>query len=184
MQYLAVFLLATGGSWYGAYWLGRRSDAWSVVLAPLLMLAAWPVLVDLTRIPRGEGVAVGVAVFEGAVWYVGGMCVLLALILLGTSVYLRRSGVATAVLLCVLATVLVLGYRLRTDRDAGPKESAASSKGAVEPRDSSLEGYAWALDNNIDTDAECVNGKPAFIDGCKRAVRRRHEMARPPAQGR
>jgi hypothetical protein len=77
-----------------------------------------------------------------------------------------------------------LGYRMVSDRNPKPGESGAPSQAAVAPRDSDLEGYAWALDNGIEAEAGCVNGSRAFIDGCKRAVRRRNESAKPTVQGR
>jgi hypothetical protein len=57
----------------------------------------------------------------------GTLCVLLALILLGTSAYVRRSIVASGMLLCVVGpAVPALGYRLMTDR--GAKSAAVSAR--------------------------------------------------------
>jgi hypothetical protein len=169
MTYLVVFVVANGFVCYGSYRLGRRSDFWSVGLAPLLMLAGWYVLLDLPTIAQKEGAAIGAAVIPVA-WYLGPLCVLLALIILGTSIYVRRSILASGILLCVVGpAVLVLGYRLVTD----PGAKAAAASPVTAPRNWFLEGYAWAVDNGIDTESKCINGNPAFIDGCKRAVHRR-----------
>jgi hypothetical protein len=170
MPYLLVVVVATGYVCYGAYRLGRRSDFLAIGLAPLLVRVAWYVLLDLARIPQGEGAAAGVVVIQAGLWYIGTVCVLLALILLGTSVYVRRSIVASGMLLCVVCpAMLVLGYRALAHRRVEPAVKAPIAP----PRDSFLEGYAWAVDNGIDTESKCVNGSPAFIDGCKRAVHRR-----------
>jgi hypothetical protein len=170
MLFVVVIVLATGYICYASYRLGRRSDFWPVGLAPILVIVGWYVLLDLTTVSQGEGAAIGVVVIQAGLWYIGTLCVLLALILLGTSVYLRRSMVASGMLLCVVGpAVLALGYRLVTDRG---HESAVGVPAAA-PRDSFLEGYAWAVDNGIATESACANGSAAFIDGCKRAVRRR-----------
>lgn len=172
MLYLLLFLLATCGLWYGAYWLGTRSDLWSLVLAPLLLFAAWRVLLDSNLTP-GEGAAVGVAVVIGAVWYVGGMCVLLALMLVGASWRARRSAIVAAFSLCVVApAVLMLGYRVQQARTADSASHREPPPPPVAPRDAYTEGYAWAIDNGIDTDSACGQGSPAFVDGCRKAVHR------------
>jgi hypothetical protein len=56
---------------------------------------------------------------------------------------------------------------------SGRYSEPASPVTPHEPRDSKVEGYAWAMDNNIESAAECSVGTPQFIDGCKSAVARR-----------
>jgi hypothetical protein len=40
--------------------------------------------------------------------------------------------------------------------------------------DATLEGYAWAMDNNIETVTECKDTTPELLAGCKRAVTSQH----------
>jgi hypothetical protein len=47
---------------------------------------------------------------------------------------------------------------------------AAPAKSPDEPRNAKVEGYVWAMDNNIETAEECVTGTPEFIAGCRSAV--------------
>jgi hypothetical protein len=176
--FLGAIVFITGGLCYGAYRLGKHSDVWSIILAPLLLVAGWYALATLTRIGQGEGVSAGVVVIQGGIWYVGTLLLLLALILPGTGVYVRRSGVAGAVLGCVLVTILALGYQVASDQ-AATREGARPAEVTPEPHDSAFEGAVWAIDNGIQTEAGCVNGSAAFIDACKRAVRQRNEAARP-----
>jgi hypothetical protein len=46
----------------------------------------------------------------------------------------------------------------------------APPKSPDEPRNDKVEGYAWAMDNNIETVDECNAGTPDFIAGCRSAV--------------
>ena len=171
MAYLALIFLVAAALCLGAYRIGIRSDGWAMVLAPLLVLAAWHVLLDLLFTP-GEGAAIGVAVSLALIWCVGLLCIVLALILLGAAYKARRSGLVAALALCVvLPAILVLGNRLRPKQP--PAQTVGPPPATAPPRESYLEGYAWATDNGITTDTACTNGTPAFIAGCKSAVRRR-----------
>ena len=49
----------------------------------------------------------------------------------------------------------------------------APPKSPDEPRNDKVEGYAWAMDNNIETAEECNAGTPEFIAGCRNAVARK-----------
>jgi len=46
----------------------------------------------------------------------------------------------------------------------------APPKSPDEPRNEKAEGYAWAMDNNIEKAEECKTGTPEFIAGCRSAV--------------
>jgi hypothetical protein len=56
---------------------------------------------------------------------------------------------------------------------SGGYSEAASPVTPHELRNSKVEGYAWAMDNNIESAADCNSGTPEFIDGCKSAVERK-----------
>ena len=46
----------------------------------------------------------------------------------------------------------------------------APAKSPDEPRNEKVEGYVWAMDNNIERAEECNTGTPEFIAGCRSAV--------------
>lgn len=46
----------------------------------------------------------------------------------------------------------------------------ALAKSPDEPRNEKVEGYVWAMDNNIEKAEECNTGTPEFIAGCRSAV--------------
>ncbi|MEP6571745.1 MAG: hypothetical protein ABJD11_03585 [Gemmatimonadota bacterium] len=166
MLFIVLLLTVTGLLCYAAYRLGARSDGWALVLPPLLVLAAWHVLLDLPSKP-GEGAASGVAVVFAAIWYTGGLCLLLGIILLGAAFYQRRSLVIAAMALLVIGpAIAVLVHRLRPS----PPPAEPSPRTAADA--TYLEGYTWAVDNGITTDTACTRGSPAFVAGCTKAIHR------------
>jgi hypothetical protein len=105
------------------------------------------------------------------VWYIGGLSVILAVLLVAASWRARRSVTVAAFSLCILApAILALGYRVRMTNY--PVASARREGAPVTPRDGYTEGYAWAVDNGIETDSACHQGNAAFVDGCRKAVHR------------
>lgn len=172
MLYLALFLLANGLLCHGAYRLGSRHDLWALLLAPPLVVVAWYVVLrfNLTPVP---GATVGSAIMATAAWYAGGLCVLVAVALLVASWRARRSVIVAALSLGVIApALLALGFRVKT---AGRADDAPRGGPVAAPptaRDSLAEGYAWAVDNGIDSDAGCSIGGASFVAGCRKAVHR------------
>ncbi len=168
MLAIVGWLCVTGLLCGGAYWLGRRSDRWALLLAPVLVVIAWHLMLDLDVTP-GEGAASGVAVVIVGIWYLAAMCVVLALILVGSAFSIRRSRLVAALFFCGMVPALaVLGYRLTAPHRAPAPLAPATAP----PRATYLEGYTWAVDNGVASDTACVNGTPDFIAGCKSAVRR------------
>jgi hypothetical protein len=172
VPFIAALVLIAGALCYGAYKIAVRSTVWPAILAPLLVFAAWRALLA-PLIPQGEGAAIGVVVIQFGIWYLGGVCVLLALVLLGTSLYVHHSTAAAVILLCVVGpAVVALGYQLATPRGAASTTAVAPpGDSAGQRRNSYVEGSVWATDNGIVADSAC-HGSPAFIAGCKAAVLR------------
>lgn len=172
MLYFTPFLLANAALCFGAWRLGARHDRWALLPAPFLIAGAWYVVLhfDLRPVP---GSTVGSAIIATVAWYVGALCVVLTLALLLGSWRARRSPVVAAVALGLVApALLALGYRVK---NAGRRETTQQGEPIAAPptaRDSLAEGYAWAIDNGVETDAGCTVGGASFIEGCRRAVHR------------
>lgn len=165
MLYLAGFVLATAALCYGAYRLGMHSDVLALALAPALLFGAWRLLAGLA-VPLAPGSGAGAAVFRAGAWYLGGLCLVLAMLLLGGSYWARRSRVVGAIsLFLVFPAVLLLGYRLY---GSGAPRSTPVAQPAADPY---VEGYTWAVDHGITNEADCVSDVAAFLDGCRKAAR-------------
>ncbi|MFN8580398.1 MAG: hypothetical protein U0163_05385 [Gemmatimonadaceae bacterium] len=145
-----------------------------MILAVLLGIAGWRLLGE--SLTHGEGAAAGVAVFLGAIWYGGHMCAALAIIVLVGRFIEDRSladGGFAALALVVLGGRMMMGQGpRRPEAEPGRPAARESSASTTPPRATYTEGYAWAMDNGLQSEADCTNGATAFIDGCKAAIRR------------
>ncbi|MFN8574700.1 MAG: hypothetical protein U0132_21785 [Gemmatimonadaceae bacterium] len=169
MTILAAILLVTLLLCAGGYWVGTRSGLLAVVLTIPLVVGAWRLIG--VKLEFGEGAAAGVAVFFAGVWYLGLTCGLVAISLLGGSFRARRSLGAAALMVCVAMTLAVrIESRLSDKKPGAATAPAAGSPAATPPRSTYTEGYAWAVDNGVSAEADCANGSPEFLDGCRAAV--------------
>src|SRR5664279_4637808 len=112
MLYIIAFLLGTLAPGIGAWKLGRQSDLWAILLAPVLLFASWRLL-PFYEIHPGEGVAVGVAVVQFGLYYLIVLGPVLALLLAAGAWWQRRSAIIVAALVVILLPgVALIGRRL------------------------------------------------------------------------
>jgi len=168
MLYIIGYLLAILALGAGAWKLGQRSDLWVILLTPVLLYGVWR-LFPLLEIHPGEGVAAGVAVVQFGLLSLIILGAFLPLFLAAGAWWQRRSVLMAGFVVLVLLPGAVLAVRRLVRGGPASRESAPPSVAAA-PRNTYAEGYVWATDNGIVADSQCVNGAPAFLDGCRHAA--------------